>query len=72
MIAITGLIIGGLYWNGIKSGDAMDLVLLLHEIAVNGSYLLILGHVAGAVYHRCKGDGIWGSMVPFWNEPRGN
>lgn len=68
LIAITGLWIGGLYWSGIKSGTAMDMALVVHEIAVNASYLLIICHVAGAIHHRRKGDGIWNAMVPFWKE----
>lgn len=72
LIPITGLFIGGMYWSGIKSGSAMDAALLLHEIAVNSSYFLILGHVAAAVYHRRKGDGIWNAMVPVWKEAKRN
>ena len=72
LIPITGLYIGGMYWSGIKSGSAMDAALLLHEIAVNSSYFLILGHVAAAVYHRRKGDGIWNAMVPVWKEAKRN
>ena len=69
LVAITGLSIGGMYWSGIKSGGAMDAALLLHEVAVNTSYFLILGHVAAALYHRRKRDGLWNSMVPVWREP---
>ena len=65
LIPVTGLVIGGLYWSGIKSGGAMDIALLLHEIAVNTSYFLIAGHVAAAIYHRRKRDGIWSAMVNF-------
>lgn len=68
LIAASGLAIGGLYKAGVKSGDAMDAVLLLHEIAVNSSYFLILGHVGAAIYHRRKGDGVWDAMVPVWKE----
>ena len=70
LIPITGLAIGGMYWSGTKSGSAMDAALLLHEIAVNTSYFLILGHVAAAIYHRRKGDGIWNAMVPVWKEAK--
>ena len=68
MIAISGLMIGGLYWSNIKSGIVMDGALLLHEISVNGSYSLIGLHILAAVYHRFKRDGIWNSMVPVWKE----
>jgi len=68
LIPVSGLLIGGLYWSGIKSGSAMDAALLLHEIAVNTSYFLIVFHVAGAIYHRRRRDGIWNAMVPVWKE----
>ena len=71
LIAVTGLVIGGLYWSGIKSGYAMDAALVLHEIAVNTSYFLIGFHVVAAIYHRRKGDGIWNAMVPVWKESKG-
>lgn len=67
-IAATGLVIGGLYGADVKSGVAMEAVLLLHEIAVNSTYFLIALHVAAAVQHRLKGDGIWTTMVPLWKE----
>ncbi|MEM8769253.1 MAG: cytochrome b/b6 domain-containing protein, partial [Pseudomonadota bacterium] len=69
--ALSGLAIGALYWSGIKSGLAMDAALIVHEIAVNGSYFLILSHIAAALYHRREGDGIWDAMVPFWKERSG-
>ncbi len=69
MIALTGLVIGALYSAGEKAGSRMDLVLLLHEISVNASYTLIIGHVAAALYHRKQSDGIWNAMVPWWKEP---
>ena len=71
LIAVSGLVIGALYWSGIKSGSAMDIALIVHEIAVNTSFFLIGGHVAAAIYHRRKGDGIWDSMVPVWKEISG-
>ncbi len=70
LIAISGLTIGGLYWVGIKSGIGMDAALIVHEIAVNASYVLVLLHVAAAIYHRRKRDGIWDAMVPVWRETR--
>lgn len=68
MIAITGLMIGGLYWSGIKSGLVMNIAVGLHEISVTSSYFFIGLHVTAAIYHRMKCDGIWSSMVPFWKE----
>ena len=67
-IALSGLWIGGLYWNGIKSGTWMDAALIWHEIAVISTYWLIAGHVGAAIYHRRQADGIWNAMVPFWRE----
>lgn len=69
-IAVSGLWIGAMYGAGTKSGPAMDAALLLHEIAVNGSYFLILGHIAAAIYHRRQGDGLWDTMVPLWKESK--
>jgi len=71
MIAVTGLGIGGLYWSGTKEGTLMEAVLILHEIAFWTSVNLIVLHVAGAVYHRRQGDGVWNAMVPVWLERPG-
>lgn len=68
MIAISGMVIGTLFWFGIKEGVFFEAVLLSHEIVFWVSINLIGLHVAGAVYHRLKGDGIWSSMVPVWTE----
>ena len=69
-IAVTGIWVGVLYWNGTKSGAAMDAALIFHEISVLVTYWLIAGHVAAAVYHRRQTDGVWDAMVPFWREKR--
>ena len=69
MIAVSGLMIGGLYWLGIKTGPAMGIALSMHEGFVNASYVLIILHIAAALYHRRQGDGIWQAMVPSWREP---
>jgi len=66
MIAITGIIIGSLYYGGVKSGLVMDAVLLLHEIMFWTSINLIALHIVAAFYHRYKGDGIWEAMLPDW------
>lgn len=68
-VALSGLMIGGLYWSGTTSGMGMEFVLVVHELAVIASYYLIGLHIAGALYHRRLRDGIWSSMVPFWKEP---
>ena len=72
MIAVTGLVIGGLYWSGTKDGLVMNIVIGMHEISVTASYLLIGLHIAASIYHRIKKDGIWASMVPFWKEKTSN
>ncbi|MBO6823289.1 MAG: cytochrome b/b6 domain-containing protein [Pseudomonadales bacterium] len=65
MIAVTGLVIGVLYWSGFKAGAGISVVLIAHELFVQLSYLLIFLHVSAALYHRRKRDGIWSAMVPF-------
>jgi len=67
-IAASGLAIGTLYGAGTKSGFAIEAFLLMHEICVNGTYTLIVLHIAAALYHRRLRDGIWDAMVPFWKE----
>ena len=71
LIAITGLIIGGLYYFGSKNGWVLEAVLLLHEICFWISVNLIGLHIAGAIYHRRKGDGVWNAMVPILPEMPG-
>ena len=71
LIAITGLIIGGLYYFGIKNGWVLEAVLLLHEICFWISVNLIGLHIAGAIYHRRRGDGVWNAMVPILPEKPG-
>ena len=71
LIAITGLIIGGLYYFGSKNGWVLEAVLLLHEICFWISVNLIGLHIAGAIYHRRKGDGVWNAMVPILPEKPG-
>ena len=71
LIAITGLIIGGLYYFGSKNGWVLEAVLLLHEICFLISVNLIGLHIAGAIYHRRKGDGVWNAMVPILPEKPG-
>ncbi len=68
MIAISGLMIGGLYSTGVVAGPVMGLALALHEASVAASYLFIGLHIAAALVHRLKGDGIWSSMVPVLRE----
>jgi cytochrome b561 len=67
-IAITGLMIGGLFSLGFKSGFLIEAVTELHGLTVSLSYLLIALHIAAALYHRILGDGVWSAMTPFWKE----
>jgi cytochrome b561 len=67
-IALTGLIIGGFYYFGVKGGLALEATLLLHEIFFWVSVNLMGLHIAGAIYHRFKGDGVWSAMVPLLKE----
>ena len=68
LIAVTGLIIGGLYNSGLEEGLVLEAVLLLHEIIFWTSVNLMGLHIAGAIYHRVKKDGVWSSMVPIFKE----
>ena len=67
-IAVSGILIGGIYWIGMKDGLLIDGIIAVHELAVTASYWLIGLHVAAAVFHRLKQDGVWSSMVPIWKE----
>ena len=67
-IALSGILIGGIYWIGIKDGLLLVGIIAVHELAVTTSYWLIGLHVAAAVFHRFKNDGVWNSMVPVWKE----
>ena len=68
LIAVTGLIIGGLYNSGVEEGLVLEAFLLLHEIIFWTSVNLMGLHIAGAIYHRVKRDGVWSSMVPIFKE----
>lgn len=67
-IAVSGLIIGGLYYFGVSQNFLMAVIVGLHEIAVTASYYLIGIHILAAVYHRLLRDHVWSAMVPFWRE----
>ena len=68
LIAVTGLIIGGLYNSRVEEGLVLEVFLLLHEIIFWTSVNLMGLHIAGAIYHRVKRDGVWSSMVPIFKE----
>ena len=67
-IAVSGILIGGIFWRGLKDGLLIEGIIAVHELAVTASYWLIGVHVAAAVFHRLKQDGVWSSMVPIWKE----
>ena len=68
LIPFTGLLIGLLFWLGLKDGLLINLVVGAHELSVSIIYWLIGLHVLAAIYHRLKNDGVWSSMVPLWKE----
>jgi cytochrome b561 len=67
-IALSGILIGGIYWMGIKEGLLIEGIITVHELAVTASYWLIGLHIVAAVFHRFKNDGVWNSMVPVCKE----
>ena len=71
MLALSGLLIGGMYALAVKGGTIFGLVLWLHEACYWTSVNLIALHIVGAIYHRYLGDGVWSSMVPLFVERPG-
>ena len=63
-IALSGLVIGCLYWLGFKSGIITETIIGWHEVSVSIVYWLVGLHLIGAIYHRFKNDGVWESMTP--------
>ena len=63
-IALSGLVIGCLYWLGLKSGIIIETIIGWHEVSVSIVYWLVGLHLIGAIYHRFKNDGVWESMTP--------
>ena len=75
LLPLTGLIIAGLYTQGYTENATpdeeqtiMDIVLDLHGTVADLSYMLIILHIAAAIYSRIKGEGVWSSMVPVLKE----
>ena len=66
-IAFSGLVIGCLYWFGLKSGVIIETLIGWHELSVSIVYWLVGLHLIGAIYHRLKNDGVWQSMAPTLN-----
>ena len=63
--ALSGLLIGFLFWLGFKQGIIIDLVTAVHTFVINLLYWLIAIHIIAAIYHRFKKDGVWNSMTLF-------
>ena len=77
LLPLTGLMIAGLYNQGYtvnatpdEEQTVMDVVLDLHGLVADISYLLIIIHIAAAIYSRIKGEGVWSSMVPMLKEDK--
>ena len=68
LIPLTGLLVGLLFWLGLKEGLLINIVVGAHELSVSIIYWLIGLHILAAVFHRLKNDGVWSSMVPIWKE----
>ena len=75
LLPLTGLMIAGLYTQGYtvnatpdEEQTIMDIVLDLHGFIADLSYMLIIVHIAAAIYSRLKGEGVWSSMVPILKE----
>ena len=68
LLPVTGLLIAAMFTQGITDGPMQDSILDLHGFSADLSYILIAIHIGAALYSRIKGEGIWSSMVPLWNE----
>tara|TARA_B100000575_G_scaffold286481_1_gene283331 strand:+ start:4802 stop:5302 length:501 start_codon:yes stop_codon:yes gene_type:complete len=68
LTVLSGLLIGFLFWLGLKDGLIINIVIRIHELIINLLYFFIVIHVIAATYHRLKKDGVWTSMVPFFKE----
>ncbi len=67
---LSGLLIGFIFWLGIKNSFLIDFTVNIHELIINLLYLFIVIHIIAATYHRLKRDGVWSSMVPFFKEKK--
>ena len=72
LLPLSGFLIAGLYTKGYQNEDEllMEAALGLHSLAAQASILLILAHIAAAIYSRIKGEGVWSSMVPILKEDK--
>ena len=65
MLPTTGLLIAGLFNLGMGN---VEVAIALHEFSAFLSYVVIALHIGASLYSRFKGEGIWNSMVPIWQE----
>ena len=72
LLPLSGLLIAALYTKGYQNEDEllMEAALGLHSLAAQASAVLILAHIAAAIYSRIKGEGVWSSMVPILKEDK--
>ena len=77
LLPLSGLFIAGLYTQGYtvnatpdEQQTIMDVALDLHGLVADISYVLIFIHILAAIYSRIKGEGVWSSMVPIFNEEK--
>lgn len=68
LLPLSGLLIAGLYSQGISEGPLQGFALTVHEFSADLSYALIAIHVGAALWSRIKGEGVWTSMTPIWKE----
>lgn len=66
--ALSGLLIGFLFWFDYENNLFISIAISFHEIIINLLYLFIAVHIVAATYHRLRKDGVWSSMVPFFKE----
>lgn len=67
---LSGLLIGFLFWLGLRDGYLINITISVHELVINILYWFIGIHIFAATYHRLKMDGVWSSMVPFFKEKK--
>ena len=65
MLPTTGLLIAGLFSLGMRG---LEFAIVIHEFSASLSYVVIAIHVGATFYSRFKGEGLWNSMVPIWQE----
>ena len=66
--AVSGLLIGLVFWLGHKNSLLIEMIINIHEILINLLYWFVGIHIFAAIFHRIKSDGVWSSMVPFFKE----